>query len=263
MCDIGQGDGILIYQKSTQILVDAGPDNKILKCLSEHMPFWDRKVELAIITNPDKDHYGGFTEVARAYKIGLVVSPGILRSDESFRALQKELEAHNTKNIVGITGQNLKLGEITLINEWPSANYLSEFPGDRTDNIDKQVLGSTDPTVSSNHWSEVYELQFGAFKSLLTGDIDPPATDTLAASGVEPVDVLKVPHHGSKNGLTENLLVKTQPKLAIISDGKNNRYHFPSVETLDLLNKYGIKTLRTDQVGEIEIVSDGRTWSVK
>jgi competence protein ComEC len=263
ICDVGQGDGILIYHKSTQIIVDAGPDNRILKCLSEHMPFWDRKIELAVLTNPDLDHYGGFVDVFRAYEIDLFVSPGIYRTDEPFRALQKELEAHSIKNSVAVRGQTLQLGEIKLKNEWPTLEYLSEYPTFTKENLGKQVLGATDPGVSVNHWSEVFELQFGAFKSLLTGDIDPPATDNLAESISHTTDVLKVPHHGSKNGLTESLLQKTHPKLAVISDGKNNRYHFPHSEVLNLLNKYGVKVLRTDQVGEIEIITDGRTWRVK
>ncbi len=265
MCDVGQGDGILIYQKSTQILIDAGPNDKILKCLSEHMPFWDRKIELAILTNPDKDHYAGYIPVIRAYDIDLFVSPGIYRSDDTFRALQNELEAHSVKNSVVVRGQTLKLGEIKLLSVWPPLEYLSEYPTFTKENLatagkDSNVFGET--SVSVNHWSEVFELQFGAFKSLLTGDIDPPATDDMSDQLLGVVDVLKVPHHGSKNGLTEGLLLKSKPKLAIISSGKNNRYGHPSTQTLELLNKYGVKILRTDQVGEIEIVTDGKSWKV-
>jgi competence protein ComEC len=79
-------------------------------------------------------------------------------------------------------------------------------------------------------------------------------------SSIGPVDYIKVPHHGSKNGLTENLLKVVVPKVAVISVGKNP-WGFPHKEVLDLLEKYNVKILRTDKMGDVEIITDGeKIW---
>jgi competence protein ComEC len=67
------------------------------------------------------------------------------------------------------------------------------------------------------------------------------------------IEVLKVPHHGSKNGLTKNFLEVVDPEKAIISAGKDNRFGHPHEEVVELLKKHGIKILRTDVEGEIVI----------
>jgi len=74
---------------------------------------------------------------------------------------------------------------------------------------------------------------------------------------------LQVPHHGSRFGLTADILEVLSPKLAAISVGKNNKYGHPTSFILEMLKSLKIKTLRTDQVGDIEIISDGLSWRVK
>jgi competence protein ComEC len=78
-------------------------------------------------------------------------------------------------------------------------------------------------------------------------------------SSIGPVDYIKVPHHGSKNGLTENLLKVVVPKVAVISVGKNP-WGFPHKEILDLLEKYNVKVLRTDEKEDVIISTDGNKW---
>ncbi len=81
--------------------------------------------------------------------------------------------------------------------------------------------------------------------------------------GLEAIDLLKVPHHGSKFGLTVDILDILNPKIAAISVGAKNKYGHPTPFILDLLKSFNIKTLRTDQIGDIEIISDGFSWRVK
>lgn len=73
-CDVGQGDGALITMGYFQALIDTGKyGDKILSCLSEHMPFWDRKIEVVFLSHPDNDHVGAFADVKKAYEIGQVI----------------------------------------------------------------------------------------------------------------------------------------------------------------------------------------------
>ncbi len=264
-CDIGQGDAILIYRGQTQILIDGGPDRSVLSCLSRHMPFWDRKIELIVLTNPDLDHYEGFIDVLRRYDVGLFTSPGIIKDDQGFKALLDVIKRNHVSNRVTTAGESLKVGGINLYALWPTRDYLSErqdyFSGDlNTFNPKEDISGKSSESV--NKWSLVFKLSYGEFKALLTGDIVPPATDLSIEDLDTSVEVLKVPHHGSKNGLTQGMLDKAKPKLAVISVGKKNRYGHPNKETLDILQKNKIKTLRTDLDGEVEVITDGKSWGL-
>jgi competence protein ComEC len=73
-CNVGQGNATLITYKTTQILVDAGPDNSVLSCLGGNMPFWDRTIEVVLLTHNQKDHSFGLKEVSRRYQIGRIVN---------------------------------------------------------------------------------------------------------------------------------------------------------------------------------------------
>jgi beta-lactamase superfamily II metal-dependent hydrolase len=90
----------------------------------------------------------------------------------------------------------------------------------------------------------------------------PSVSDRLSTlSEVEGLDYIKIPHHGSNNGLTENLLKMVMPKIAVISVGKNT-WGFPRPEILDMLTKYGVKILRTDQMGDVEVVTNGENFTI-
>ena len=258
-CNVGQGDAILIYKGSSQILIDGGPDNQVLTCLSNHMPFWDRKIEAIALTHPDADHYTGLIEVVRRYQIESFLWSGVWKQGEGPQTLLNELDQKHIEKILVKTGSKIKLGDIKLNSLWPTKEYLAGV---------SRIFTSSQPI---NQYSLVFDLSFGNFDALLTGDIQPPATDLLAKEiksvadtqafevpkVLSEVEVLKVPHHGSKNGLTEKLLDTVNPKLAVISVGAKNRYGHPSKEVIGMLGSRDIRTLRTDQNGEIEIATDG------
>ena len=78
--DIGQGDSILIKTKyNQQILIDGGPNSAILGKLQKLMPFYDRTIDLVILTHPDKDHMEGLLEVLQRYKVNYILWTGIKR----------------------------------------------------------------------------------------------------------------------------------------------------------------------------------------
>ncbi len=258
-CDVGQGDGILIYQKQTQILVDAGADAKILSCLAQHMPFWDRRIEMAVITNADLDHYGGFIDIVRRYKIGAFATNMVGKNDLAFETLEKEIEKGKISTTSLNSGQTIAFAKLKIAALWPDKDQGLALD---TLALGSKVLGAR-VEEKANPFSLVLKLSYGEFDALLTGDIVPPATDTMAERIGGAVEVLKVPHHGSKNGLTLGMLEAASPGLAIISAGRKNLYGHPHEETLGVLREMGVKTLRTDQDGEVEIVSDGQTWFVK
>lgn len=242
-CDVGQGDAILAIYGKFQILTDGGPDNSVLTCLGKYIPFWDREIELVILTHPQFDHYGGLIEVFSRYKVGTFLTNDFNASTQGLEALKNAVGGAMTRVVKPAAGTRLRLGMIYLDILYPSEEAISKNPNDI---------------------SIVTILKLGDFEALLTGDIGVPVTEEIISRGrVEDVDYVKIPHHGSKNGLTPILLEESRPEIAIISVGKNNSYGQPHEETLDILAAYGLRVLRTDEAGDIEVVSDGKKWWTK
>jgi len=144
-------------------------------------------------------------------------------------------------------GQRLRLGLIHL----DILNPDSEL-------IDIKFTAGDDTNV----YSIVYKLSFERFSGLFTGDIPPVVSDRLSTlTAVEGVDYIKIPHHGSANGLTLNLLKAAEPRIAVISVGKKNMWGFPAPSILQMLADSGAKVFRTDQMGDVEIITDGnKIW---
>lgn len=244
-CDVGQGDAILIIYKTNEVLIDGGPDNSVLDCLSRHMPFWDRKLEMVVVTHPQSDHFTGLIEVFRRYEVDLFLSNSVDNpGNRGYQLLKNEVGSRAIRTINPATGQRYRLGLIYL-----------------------DVLNPPEAFVSKelNDYSIVLKMTYGNFKAIFTGDIEGNMDDQLLRNGLlEDVNYLKVNHHGSKNGLTKPILEILRPEVAVISVGKDNKFGHPHKETLDLLESYGIKVLRTDQLGDVEVISDGKSfWSKK
>ena len=246
-CNVGQGDAILIQRINTQILIDSGPNDSVLNCLGKYMPFWDRTIELAILTHPDKDHSGGYLDVFKHYKIKDFLTNDLnnkLFSSQYIELLEKEVGGSGTEVIYPQTGMGIRVGLI----------YLDILHPDRTFGDSK-----------TNNYSIVNLLKFGNFKAIFTGDIEDLISDEVATnSKIQTVDYIKVPHHGSKNGLSEKLLQAIKPKVAVISVGRKNSYGHPHREVLEILEKYDVNIKRTDEMGDVEIISDGQDlWTKK
>lgn len=234
VCDVGQGDAILVTYKTTQMLVDGGPNSSVLKCLSEHVPFYDHRIEVVILTHPQADHMNGLIEVVKRYSVLQFVKEPVENNTDGYRELTKLLERIPVRAVYA--GDEIRFknqGPMFKI-IWPEMGFESK---------------------ETNETAIVGKLSFGNFSALLTSDAGVIAPPVVA-------DVLKVPHHGSKYGMTKSWLEVVQPKLAIISVGKNS-YGHPTEEALKLLRDEETKILRTDRDGDVEVVSDGRSYYVK
>jgi len=207
-CDVGQGDAALVIYKNWQMVIDVGPNNKkVLKCLENNLPFWDKKIELLLLTHGDSDHVGGLADVSKFYRVEQIFSSEKLRQFDliktdwiSFEVVNSGLVDDNENSIAGV-----------LIYE----NTRIFFSGDITAEVEKRLV-----------WQKIL---------------------------TESVDVLKVSHHGSKDGTSEELLNILKPKLAVISVGTKNKYGHPTKEILDRLKEKGIEIKRTDKDGDIYV----------
>ncbi len=249
-CDVGQGDAILIQiPQNYDILIDGGPDNSVLSCLGENMPFYDRKIESIILTHPDADHSTGLVEILKRYEIGEVWLTGMdhdIAGYTEFLSLIKEND---------ITRRVAKAGEIVFQDEKVKLKIL--YP--KEDLEGKKVS-------NSNNTSVVVKLVYQSFSVIFTGDLEEnKQKDIIGQPSIEiSADIFKVSHHGSANGLLTEFLSQVNPEVAVISVGEKNRYGHPSPIILDKLNAMpGLKIFRTDKQGDIKIFSDGKDYQIK
>ena len=253
-CDVGQGDGILIVYKNIQILTDGGPDNKVLDCIGRHVPFWDRTIEMAISTHPDADHITGLVEVVKRYNVQYFLINPINPGTPIYTLLENSIGGKGIRVINPSSGQSLAVGLIHLDIESPTDEMFNQL------NLDNEnsKLSKYKNVKDVNLYSIVYRLRYKNFSGLFLGDINPMVSDRLSVtSNIGKVNYIKIPHHGSSNGLTQALLEKTSPNVAVISVGKKNLWGFPSPEIINLLSDKYIKILRTDEAGDVEVVTDG------
>jgi len=230
--DVGQGDSILIQnEKNTQILIDGGPSKKVLEKLGDVMPFYDRTLELVILTHPDKDHLFGIVEVLKRYNVEKIIFPDIQDNSAGYQEFLKLVQAKNIP-IIFPNGQERIIF---------SGGYLDIlYP---LKNFQNQKLKNT------NDASIITRLVFKNQSFLLTGDADQKIEKNLIKNNLYlSSNILKVGHHGSKNSTSDIFLQAVSPQEAVISVGKNS-YGHPHQEILNKLENIIIK--RTDQDGDV------------
>ncbi len=246
---IGQGDAIYIESPTgTQVVVDGGPDSSLLRELAGVMGPFDRTIDAIVVTNPDKDHFGGFIDAASRYTIGKEFESGTYKDTVTYHSLERALEDHKVQRLLARRGMILDLGGGAQLNVL--------YP-------DRDVTN-----LKSNDGSVVMELAYGSTTVMLMGDATAFVeyhllTQQKVATSTLHADILKLGHHGSKTSSTANWLKAVAPKEAIVSAGCHNSYGHPSPETLARLASAAIPYLWTCKEGTIEFDSDGVAWTRK
>ncbi len=246
--DIGQGDAIFMQlPDGNQILVDGGPSYQILSKLSQVMPFWDRSIDMVILTHPHADHVSGLIDVLDRYEIGAILESGVFYDTAEHQAWGEKVNREGGRRVIARQGQSFKIGQLFVMDVLAP---LESFAG-------KRVSNPHDANI-------VLKVNYGQEKVLLTGDMEKGLElQMLSERNDVDVDVLKVGHHGSKTSSTQVFLERVSPELAIIQVGKGNRYGHPYQEVLDRFKSLNISLLRTDVDGDIELLVDANSLSVK
>ncbi len=263
-CDVGQGDAFLVTCGDSQILLDGGPNSKVLDCLSENIPFWDRTIEALVLSHPQKDHFTGLIDVFENYQVKYFFTTPLDSSSQEWGVLKDLVRGGNTEVINPVNGERYRLGLIYLDILYPLKESFLEESGYFEINKDTFGLGTFSSKKDPNSFSLVLVLSYGEFEALFTGDIDPKLSDFVSGEiikrGFDDIEYIKVPHHGSKNGASDLLIRTLVPDIAVISVGENNSYGHPHEEIIDLFKKYEVEILRTDISGEITIKTDGKKF---
>jgi competence protein ComEC len=244
--DVGQGDGILIETPSgRQVLVDGGRDPQLLfNELGEAMPFWDRSLDLLLLTHADADHMDAQLAVPARYSVAGVVASAVTLEAEDGQPWAAAMAAAKVPIAVQGAGGWLDLGDgAALWILWPPPPAAAMQAGIAADD--------------KNEHSLVALLVYGELRLLLTGDAGLPTERALLqANAPLGAGVLKVGHHGSNTSTGPDFVNAVNPAIAIIQVGKNNGYDHPHATVLDTLA--GRTVLRTDDYGQIHLWSDGQ-----
>jgi competence protein ComEC len=250
--DVGQGDSILVEAPNgTAMLVDGGPDPELaLRRLGRHLPFYERAIDVVVLTHPHQDHVAGLVDVVDRFRVGDLLEAGIPFENQAHHRLVADVAADPSLAVtLARAGDSFTLGAQTRIEViYPTqADAVAPLP-------DGDI----------NNGSIVMILRHGGFTALLTGDAGAPIEERLMVRGLLPaVDLLKVGHHGSRFATTPAFLDAIRPSAAIISSGLGNDYGHPHPETLGTLAaRPEIAVFRTDLDGDVEIVTDGRSYWV-
>lgn len=228
-CNVGQGDGALLMAEGKKILIDTGPANKQMsRCLEKYLPFWDKAIDIVMISHWDTDHSGGLEEVLKYYEVKNVFCADYESNTNEQRYCSKKLK-------------NNDMVKVDMIN----FDVLSS--GAKSEKTEKKV-------VDDNENSLVMRLNYMGKKILFAGDIPKETEERLVWREIlnGEVDILKVSHHGSGGATSETLLEKIKPAMAVISVGKNSFGH-PNKELIQRLERRKVKIFRTDLDGDIKI----------
>lgn len=244
--DVGQGDAIFIQAPNgNQVLIDGGPDNKVLQELGRLMPFSDHSIDAVVLTHPHADHMRGLIEVLKSYEVGTVLENKI--PCNSPECLEWDRAEQKSETVQAEAGQVVDLGngvKLTVV-------YA------------RQPDARANAAKNAHDYMLVAELEYGGESVLFTGDAEKKIEQAIITDGGLRAQFLKVGHHGSKTSTTAQFLTSIRPELAFIELGARNQYSFPHPEVIKRLEDLGIKYYRTDISGTVELVLDGNNFSVK
>ena len=239
--DVGQGDAILIKSGSHNLLVDTGNQKTKLKegLAKEGV----NNLDAVIITHHDDDHMGCLEDLATYETISSVYTSVNAQTCSCKGCVELTSLAQSTSSkhtLDGLEiGDKVSLGVFTCEVVWPKT---FEDEGGNSDSVSLLI------TSDENSDGEA------EFSLLMTGDAESEAIKKMIKENeLTEVDVLKVPHHGSKVGLNDEVLDALRPASAVISVGANNRYGHPKEETLNFLYSHNVETFRTDTNGTVKL----------
>ena len=247
--DVGQGDSTYIRTPSgADILIDAGPDLLTLHRLGRRMPWYDRRLELLVLTHPDSDHITAAVEILRRYEVLHILLPNVANDTPVFHAIHQEIEQQHSDVHFAAVGESLQLDKVRIDVLHPS---FAEYPNNASMPLDARLQPPT------NDLSVVMLLTYGANRFLFTGDATRKLEETMLRRGlVTQVQFLKVAHHGSRTSTHWEFLEQVRPEIAVISVGQENHFGHPHREVLERLQNIGATILRTDIYGTIHAECD-------
>ena len=231
----------------SRVLIDGGRDaEEAVRRLESHLPFWDRSLDLVLLTHPDVDHVGGLQAVMERFDVDLLIESPVEHQSQTYAAWRTIADAHPNRTVADP-------GQVVALDHGVALHVL--------------LARRDGPDLSINDASVVTRLTYGDVSMLLPGDISGVSEQSLLASGVDlRSTVLQVPHHGSDTSSTQAFLQSVDPAFAIVQVGNRNPFDHPSPEVISRLSATvpEQQILVTREAGTVTLESDGeRLWVIK
>ena len=261
--DVGQGDAILVEDRGRTMLVDTGPNPGVIReALARH---GIRRIDVLVLTHAHEDHTGGLGGIRGVTRIGWVGVPrtGTEEPDEggesggmrgSVAPASQPTSPYRQTNEVVLPEDIAPVRQLRIGDTWTVGRFVVRviWPGTELE----QGIGCNDTSV-------VMTVSMERFDAVLTGDAEEYAQRGMVQAGVmRDIEVLKVPHHGSSNGLSAEGLAAWRPEVALVSVGEGNDFGHPSPETLEMLSAACVPIARTDIQGDLEVVVSNDGYEV-
>ena len=237
--DVGQGDSIYLDLPNGQnMLIDAG-DNGYGDLVVDYLNnLGVTQIDYLIATHPHADHIGGMSIVIDKMNVKKIYMPDVTTTTQTFERLLTSIENKELQISIAERGKEI------LKNEYLRAVFIA--PAVKSDDL--------------NNMSAVLRLEFDEISFLFMGDAEKESELEILNNWNElKADVIKIGHHGSGTSSTKSFIKNVNPKYAIISCGKDNKYGHPTDVTLKILKDFGINVYRTDTQGSIVLSSDGKS----
>jgi competence protein ComEC len=249
--DVGEGDATLIQTAGQNILIDGGPSPQaVCLGLSSKLRFWQRNIDLIILSHPHLDHLSGLVEVLKRYKVKKILAPDLSADSPICQEWQDQINRQGIEYLTATAGQSITLSggaNIEILN--PHNN--------RTDMVE--------PDLEND--GIVLRLNLKNVSFLFTADIYQEAEAKLVNNRADlACTVLKVSHHGSDTSSSSQFLSAAKPRLAVISVGDDNTFGHPDADVLTRLKQIlgsDNNIFRTDNKGTVEFTTDGESLWVK
>ncbi len=235
---VGQGDAELIRTEAGNILIDAGPDSSVVSQLDQCLPFYDRTIDVFVLSHPNKDHYAGLFDILERYKVRAIVINNLDFSGSLYQQLLRKIREKHVILLRGTRG-------VCITGKDPSIKFIILYPS-------RLALANDD----TNKFSSIDLFSTRQKDFLFTGDIgfseERKIIPFLSSLLFAPYHILKVAHHGSRYSSSSEFLQAFSPQISVIEVGENH-YGHPHPETLQRLQASGTKIFRTDLNGLIRI----------
>ena len=240
--DVGQGDAFLFrLPDGSNVMLDAGPRKSAADLVSKLRRLGVKRIDILIASHPHEDHIGGMERVIESFEIGRFWDSGYNHGSATQRAMLEAIREKGIRYGRPKSGFSEAIGEVT---------FKVLAPGEET------IAGTSS---DANNNGIVLLATYGDVSFLMMGDVEHRGRREIRFPRAE---VLKVSHHGSRNGTDPRLLDEAAPEVAILTYGEGNAYGHPHREVMRLLEQKGIAIYATTR-GDISLNTDGERLTVR